>query len=328
MKRLKELSTLRVGVIGAVIVAALVLGSTAFGTLGLGDARYEAELANSGGVRPGDEVRVSGIGVGKVTRMELAGDRVIMSFRVEDDVELGVDTRLAVKLSTLLGGRYIELTPGERGELPDGRIRLAHTEVPYDLQSAVEAGTPALEELDGAKLRKALQATTEAFGEIDPELAGQALDGLTEIAATFTRREDQLADLLDNATAVTKTLNSNKKQLFGLMGQSDRVIGELVARRELISGLLSDFRELTTQLTAALDENRPQLQPLLANLRGITGVLARNDKSIRRTLRLLAPTARYLTNATGNGPYLELRLPYAIIPDNLLCTTGAVPGCR
>lgn len=325
---MKQYSPVRVGVIGAAVIAVLVVGSTMFGSLGVTDSRYEAELANTGGVRAGDEVRVAGIGVGQVTRLRLDGKRVIMSFRVNSDVDVGQSSRLSVKLSTLLGGRYVELHPRGDGEPPDGRIPLSRTAVPYDLQSAVEAGTPALEELDGAKLRRALKAATDTFREIDPDAAGQTLDGLGELSEIITERAGQIGDLLDSADAVAKTLNANRSRLFGLMGEGDRLLEQLLQRRALITSVLSDFQDLTRELRGLLDENRPQVKPLLKNLRGLTGVLARNDRAIDRTLKLFAPTARYLANATGNGPYLELGIPYAIFPDNLLCTAGAVRGCR
>lgn len=328
MKSLKQYSPVRVGLIGAAIAGALVAGSTAFGTLGLTQDRYQAELANAAGVRAGDEVRVAGIGVGEVTRLRLDGDRVVMAFRVDREVELGRATRLSVKLSTLLGGRYVDLRPRGGGELPGDRIALSHTEVPFDIQSAIEAGTPALEELDGAKLRKALEVATDTFQDLDPQAAGHALDGLTAVSKIITKREDQIGNLLTNAEAVSRTLNANRAELFTLMGHSDRLLEELLRRRDLIAEMLTDFQALTKELHGLLKENRPQVKPLLKNLRGITGVLARNDKAIAESLTLFGPSARYLNNAAGNGPYLEMSLPYGIFPDNLLCQAGAVQGCR
>lgn len=328
MKPLKEYPPLKLGVAAAAIIGALIVGSTAFGTIGLTDDRYEAELANAGGVRPGDEVRVAGIGVGEVTRTKLAGEKVIMSFRVRNDVDLGADTRVEVKLSTLLGGRYVDLQPRGTGEPADDRIRLSHTAVPFDLQSAVEAGTPALEKLDGRKLREALAASTETFREIDPELLDRSLAGITELSGIVTEREGQISRLLADTEAVTSTLNANRVEIFDLMGQGDRLLKELLQRRALIRSLLADFREITTQLSGMLEENRAQLKPMLANARKFTQLLARNDEAIGKALERFAPASRYLTNAAGNGPYLDLRLPYAILPDNLLCTAGVVKGCR
>lgn len=315
------------GVAGAAVIAALVAATFAVGTLGLGDSRYQAEFAHTAGIHPGDEVRVAGIGVGEVTGTRLEGDHVLVSFRTNTDVQLGRHTRASIKLATLLGGRYLELQPGGEGELADDRITLANTSVPFDLQNAIQTGTPAIEEIDPAKLRAALDAVAGNL-KGNGEAVAKSLDGLTELSTLVTERSDQIAALISSADAVTTMVNDNRAQLFAMMGQADRLIKTLLDRRELIWGILNDFATLTTQLRDLLNENRPQLEPLLANLTGITDILARTNDAIDRALEALVPAARYVNNAVGNGPYLELYLPYAIVPDNLLCATGAVTGCR
>ena len=39
-----------------------------------------------------------------------------------------------------------------------------------------------------------------------------------------------------------------------------------------------------------------------------------------RTLELAGPTMRVFTNATGDGPWLGVNAPWAIFPDDLVCT--------
>jgi len=136
------------GVVATVTLVALVLVTLGFGALGLGQSRYAAEFAQSGDVRAGDSVRVAGMDVGQVTDTRLEYDHVLVSFRVDRRVRLGADTVAAIKLATLLGSRYLELHPAGTRQLPGGRIVLAHTSVPYDLQQVLQTGTPLLEDLD------------------------------------------------------------------------------------------------------------------------------------------------------------------------------------
>ncbi|WP_026360463.1 MCE family protein [Amycolatopsis nigrescens] len=327
MKTLKEYNPVWVGLFGAMLIGALVAASLIAGFFGIGDERYQAEFQHTGGIRAGDEVRVAGMSVGKVTATELAGDRVLVSFRLTRDVRLGPTTHASIKLATLLGGRYVELQPLGEGELPEERIPLAATSVPFDLQKVIETGGPAIEQLDGAKLRDSLKVLADSFRGT-PQQVGETLDGLGQLSELVTAREGQLRQLLDGADAVTTMLNDNRAQLFTLMGQADGLLKQLLHRRDLIRNVLTDFRTLTGQLKDILNENRPQLEPLLANLSGVTDVLQRNDDAVGRSLELLAPAGRYLANTFGNGPYAEIYLPYAIIPDNLLCASGVVKGCK
>lgn len=327
MKRLKHYPPFWVGLIAGGIGAVLIAAMVGFGSLGLFDNRYQAEFVNTGGVRTGDEVRVAGIPVGQITDVELDGQKVLVSFRAKPEVEIGARSTATVKLTTLLGGRFIDLKPRGGGELKDDRLPLANTDVPYDLQDVIQVAAPSLQKLDAVKLRKALQVLADDFRGT-PKAFGESLTGLTKLSEVISKREDQVARLLTSADTITTVLNENQAEIFSLMGQTDAMLQKLLQRRELLSRVLSDFGALSDQLSALLSENRPQVEPLMKNLSGVTDILKRNDRYVDKALKLLAPTGRYLTNATGNGPYADVYLPYSVVPDNLLCAAGAVEGCK
>lgn len=324
---LNERNPFWLGVIAAAVITVLVLGTIGFGELGLGQHRYAAEFAQAGDLRVGDEVRVAGMPVGKVTSASLEGDHVLVRFRVDRDVALGADTEASIKLATLLGGRYLELRPAGVGELPDDRIPIAHTTVPYDLQKVLQTGTPLLEDLDGAKFRQALHTVAATLRGDGPKISA-ALDGLSRASDVVSTRRDQIAHLIDSTDAVTDLIDHRSDQLFALLGQSDTLLRELVRRRDLVRDVLGDLADFTGELRKTLAENDSQIGPLLDNAKDLTDVLREEDKAVDNALQLLAPAGRYLDNALGNGPYLEAYLPYSIVPDNLLCRAGAVKGCK
>ncbi|MGQ0482107.1 MAG: MCE family protein [Pseudonocardia sp.] len=326
-KPLDERNPFWLGVVASVVVVALILLTIGFGELGLGQARYTAEFAQAGDLRPGDEARVAGMPVGEVTGVELAGDRVLARFRVDREVELGSETSASIKLATLLGGRYLELRPAGAGELGDDRIPLSRTSVPYDLQAVLQTGTPLLEELDPVAFRQALRTVADSLRGDGPKI-GAALDGLSQVSGVITTRRDQIARLIANADAVTTLLNERSGELFALLGQSDALLTELLRRRDLVRAVLTDLAAFTGELRAALAENESRIGPLLDNAEQLTGVLRAQDDAVDRALELLAPAGRYLNNSLGNGPYLEVYLPYSLVPDNVLCRAGAVKGCR
>lgn len=108
----------RHGLIGVVVIVA-ALAATAMAYLNpTGQTGYVARLSNSGGVRAGDQVRIAGIPVGKVTGIRLDGAVVEMKFDVERSVVVGSQSTLDIKLLTPLGGHYVALDP--KGALPLG----------------------------------------------------------------------------------------------------------------------------------------------------------------------------------------------------------------
>lgn len=83
-----------------------------------------------GGADAKNPVTVAGIPVGTVTGMELIGDRVRVDMRVQDNVDVGKDSRAVIADATILGSRYLALHPGGGGHCPTSTIDLNHTGFP------------------------------------------------------------------------------------------------------------------------------------------------------------------------------------------------------
>ena len=82
---------------------------TAAALLGAG-ARYTAKFTEAAGLKPGNEVRVAGVKVGEVDDVTLDGDRVNVTFRVEN-TWIGDQTQATIQIKTILGQKYLSLNP-------------------------------------------------------------------------------------------------------------------------------------------------------------------------------------------------------------------------
>ncbi|MBX9921700.1 MAG: MlaD family protein, partial [Mycolicibacterium frederiksbergense] len=109
---------LRTGILGIFVVACLVLVS--FGYTGLPwypqGRDYEAYFSDAGGISPGNDVAVSGIKVGSVTSVSLAGDQAKVGFTVDRNIKVGNQTLVAIKTDTVLGQKSLSVTPGGSGD--------------------------------------------------------------------------------------------------------------------------------------------------------------------------------------------------------------------
>ena len=109
---------LRTGIFGIAVVACLVLVSFGYTSLPFwpqGKA-YEAYFTDAGGISPGNDVNVSGIKVGKVTDVALAGDSAKVRFTVNRDVKVGDQSLVAIKTDTVLGEKSLAVTPRGGGK--------------------------------------------------------------------------------------------------------------------------------------------------------------------------------------------------------------------
>ena len=114
---------------GALTFAAL-LGLIAWsyggGTDGGGPGTYEVTAAFNrvDGLFVGDEVRLSGIQVGRVQKLSLDQQfRARAVMRLDDDVDLPTDTAAAIHTDGLFGAKFIVLSPGgDETSLKDGDV--------------------------------------------------------------------------------------------------------------------------------------------------------------------------------------------------------------
>ena len=135
---------------------------------------------------------------------------------------------------------------------------------------------------------------------------GPAFEGITRISEVITKRDAQIAELLEASRSISTQLSDSTGDLTELMRQSNLVIEELIKRREAIRDLLSDVSSITASIEGILDDNADKLGPTLKDLRAITTVLNARDKELRTALHNLAVGSRYFANATGDGPFINL----------------------
>ncbi len=105
--------------IGAVVVATAV-GFLAYAgqVAGLGSRgdsyELQARFTSAQGLNVGGEVQIAGVRIGTITKLEL--DRktyqAITTFTVRSDVEVPEDSEAKVASKGLLGGNFLEITPG------------------------------------------------------------------------------------------------------------------------------------------------------------------------------------------------------------------------
>ncbi|MEE4023144.1 MCE family protein [Gordonia sp. PKS22-38] len=313
------------GVIGAVVIVLLVLGVTALAQAHLGKKTYVGEFAQAGGIRPGDKVRVAGIDVGEVSATDLAGDQVDVTMKVNDDVDVTANGSAEIKMSTLLGQRYVDVTLGDSPDLLDGD-RITDTRVPYDLQRTIEEGTPIIAGIDDVELSESIRTLNLQLAGA-PAVTKPTLDSLTAMSEIITNRRDQINQLVSDTKAVTAIVDDSQAQLSIIVGQGQQLAEKIATREALVTRMLDGIAELAEQARAVARENGNQFAPIMANLNTISQGLEKNRANLRKMLEVLPLTARTTNNVLGDGPYANGYLPWGIFPDNWLCTARVVDGC-
>lgn len=288
------------GATGLMLIAALLLAAFHLDALGGGDT-HTAAFRDASGLVPGNEVRIAGVKVGKVTGVALDRARVRVTFRTGEP--LGDRTSASIRIKTVLGQKYLALEPS--GDAPlRGEIPLDRTASPFDVMQALTGLAGTVQQIDTAQLAKAFDVLSEAFADT-PASVKASLEGLSRLSRTVSGRDEQLRALLARANQVTTVLAARDEEFARLVTDGNLLLAEVARRRDALHRLLEATVALSDQLTGLVRENRQQLEPALRQLREVVSVLQRSRDKLAATLRGLAPFLKAFANVTGNGRWFD-----------------------
>lgn len=315
---LESYSKTWLGVVAVVMVSVLVGALLLVRVADFGYRHYTAHFLQAAALQPGNPITVAGIPVGEVKSMELKGDYVEAGLKVRDDVVLGEDSRASIKITTILGSRYLALYPDGPGSLPDNTFDITHTEVPYDLQEALSDVTKTYEQVDSDQFAETLAILGKQL-ETLPPVVPQALENTHTLSAIIAERRDQLGELLETTEVVSTTLRRQQSTIGNLVNQGNSLLGEFVARRATFHAMMDSLTNLVQTLSSIVIDDRPELEELLSNLRELSTLLAKNDGMVRSILQSGPIALRGIANITGTGNAIDFNASSGLLVDSWMC---------
>lgn len=293
------------GVMGTVILACVTVVAFQYNKLPFikNTDDYAAYFSEAGGIKPGNTVRVSGMGVGRVSDLRLEGTKVRVGFTVHKGVELGDRTEAAIKTETILGAKMLELTPRGSGQL-SGTIPLERTTSPYELPDALGDLTTTISGLDTAQLSTALTTLANTL-KATPSNLRPALEGVARFSDILNGRDAQLRNLLGSANKVSTVLGKRSQQIAGLVSNSNALLAALLDERDSLDALMNNLTAVSRQISGLVNDNRTQLKPALDKLNGVLEILDNRKEDIQKTLPKFKRYAMSFGECLGSGPFFK-----------------------
>ena len=309
MTRRSDAKILRMGAIALVLLLLVMAASFNLQKFpGFRGTTYHAELTDASGLRTGSEVQVAGIRVGRVNDLKIGQERVIATFDVKN-ATLGRSSRASVEVKSLLGEKFLNITPEGSGSLPgDSTIPLARTDVTFDIVGTLGTLTTQTEETNKENLTQALNALAETIDAAAPEVKS-SFTGLSRLSNTIATRDQEIEQLLNRSRNVTQLLDERKGDLVQLLDRADLVLQELQRRKETIHSLLVNANKLAVQLEGTVKDNREQLRPTLDKLENVLKFLNAREDQIETLIRNYGPYVNILGNIIGTGPWFDAYVP-------------------
>jgi phospholipid/cholesterol/gamma-HCH transport system substrate-binding protein len=254
--------------------------------------RFHASFGEATQLAQEADVRISGVNVGKVKKIDLGDDgRTDAIIELDDKyAPIPEDARAILRQKTLLGETYVELTPGTKGsaKIPENG-RLATAQV---------APTVELDEI----LRAFDKKTRESFQVWQQDL-GAGIEGHGQ---DFSDALGSLTPFAENTTTVLKILNSQSRATQEAIKNTGVVFDALTER----DGQLRDWITNSNRLLATTGKRDAEIRGLfrafpsfIDNSSSALKALASYADNTRPLMKQLQPVAtqlsRFLVNAKG-----------------------------
>lgn len=255
--------------IGSLIVAVIAIGVLMFG--GGGGEQYVIHLQTANQLVKGNEVKVGGIAVGKVTEISLGKDNEAnVKVDINDDfAPLHQGTTAIIRVNSLpsVANRYIALTPGPNNmpEIPaGGALETDKTTNATDLDQLFNTLDP--------KTRKGLQGVLQGFatwyaGQSENtskgfKYLGPSLESFSNVMAELSRDQKVFTNLVINASRATSALASRRDDLANLVTNGNAFARAIGDENASLDKALALFPATLRQGSTTFRNLRPALDDL------------------------------------------------------------------
>lgn len=297
--------------------------------LGLGRMTVTLELPAAGGLYRFGNVTYRGVEVGKVTSVQLNRDGAKAVLSLNSSAKIPANLQADVRSISAVGEQYVDLRPRtDSGPyLHNGSvIAKRDATIPQDVGPVLDQVNALINSIPKDKLSALLDESFKGFNGAGYDLSSLA-DSSAKLSGDLNRVGDNTRDLyndsgplLDSQAETSDSIKLWAKSLSGVTSQ-------LVTDDPQFRTVLRNGPGALDEVSALLNQIKPTLPVLLANLTTLGQVLVVYHPSIEQLLVLIPPSLAGIESASPtNNPTGYALGDFAItVSDPPPCTVGFLP---
>jgi len=276
-----------------------------------------ASFDDVAGLYSGDDVRLAGIPIGRVSDIEVVDGTARVGFVVESDVEVPEDSTVAVRWRNLIGQRFLSIEPGSAPTMLGDGDTMSESDDVVDLGRVVNQLSPLAQAVGPDQVNRILTALVTAFegneGNYDALLAD--LGSLSDVLA---EREGQLGQMLADYDTITSAIASRDDQIAAMATNLASITGTLNATDDLISTALTEFAAFADGTETLLARSEEDLGAVLEHVAALTGTVVGDLDLVEQAIQTMPEMLDAVLPTINRGPYLRV---------NLLCISAGPGAC-
>lgn len=282
-------STLRkgtaIGLILTLAVASVLVGSKLWDDVEKNT--YSAYFAEANGLFVGDEVRILGVAVGIIDKIEPQPTSSKVTFSVDKQYSVPADARAAILSPSLVTSRAIQLVPAYSGgpKLSDGAsIPLSRTAVPVEWDD----------------FRRQLEKLTDALQPASPGGVNSVGELIDSAADNVRGQGDTARDTVIKLSQAISALGDHADDIFSTVRNLQLLVSALYSSSDLLASFNQNLAGVTTLLSNTPNEVGSALKSLDGALTDVRDFLAENREAMGVTVDRLGSITTALNDSRGD----------------------------
>ncbi len=242
------------GAFVVVSVGLLLYLAQSIGAIGTGGgSKYEIRLKHAAGLVENNAVKIAGVGVGRISQIDVDHDIAVLTLQIETDIVLHDDARAIVRAKSLLGEKYLQIHPGSKDApvLSPGGV-IEDVDAPFEIDEVLNALEPVLGGEDN--IAASLAPLAKTLSELLDDAAGKNGE-----PAVISRDEirGMVEDLKASTASGRRMLEENEEGISTLVTETNKLVNK--SNKLIDDPRIDRMLSRGDSMTKTLDEKLPQL---------------------------------------------------------------------
>lgn len=237
------------------------------------------------------DVLVMGVTVGRVTDVEVDGDSVLVTMRIDDHVPLPVDIVASIMPSSLIGERNVILSPpwkpGDERLDPnsdDANIPMGRARVPVEPDDALESITELLTALDPDSVARLFEEGSQALDGNGATINATLLQ-LSQLVPYLAEQDDEMMAIAEDVNALAEVVRARDDEIGRLLDDFATVATALADERDEIISFVENLASLAREGRMLLTAYETTLPNALDVLGSVAMTVRANADSVSELLQ-------------------------------------------
>jgi phospholipid/cholesterol/gamma-HCH transport system substrate-binding protein len=229
-------------------------------------------------------VRFADVPVGRVEEVALTDDhRAEVTLRIERDATLPSNATAVLRMTSLLGERYVDLVadPDDGVPVEDGAVLPGVFE--SDIELLVDAGSDLLGAVTADHVARTIEVGAATF-DGRGDLLGELVEDLGDYLGELERGRGEVTRFIDAGERLTSTLAPDAELNAAAMEDLADLSGVLAEEEQRLIGALDELSGTAEVGARIVADNRQSLDDLLVRLSRFSAEVLRIDQALENLL--------------------------------------------